>query len=179
MAEAAGSLVGPYRIIGPIGSGGFATVYRARDERLESDVALKILAENHSLDADIRERFLAEARLLRRAAGRHIIGVLDIGETDRVQPFIVLEYAAGGDLRRRVTERRTAGERASHLDIERVAQSLAAALGSLHRLGIVHRDVNPGNVLLVASSGDDASSPSGVIDVGERIVLADMGYAAI
>lgn len=181
MAEAPGSGIGPYRIIGPIGSGGFATVYRARDDRLDSDVALKILAENHSLTPDIRERFLGEAQLLRRIDSEQVIRVLDVGETERCQPYIVLEYAERGDLRRRVTEARATGREHTAADVAMVASALAGGLRAAHSKGLVHRDVSPGNILIkitaVATTlGADGAAPN-LIAADERLVLADLGYA--
>lgn len=177
MPEAAGARLGPFRIIEPIGSGGFATVYLARDERLDSDVAIKVLAENHSLDADIRARFLREARLLRRVASDHIVGVLDIGETERLQPYMVLELAAGGDLRERVQDRLEAGEQVSLEDVVVVAHAVAAALDAVHAHDIVHRDVSPANLLIVTSPSGRIAETGRLLAPDERLVLADLGLA--
>ncbi|WP_341854491.1 protein kinase [Brachybacterium sp. GPGPB12] len=95
-----------YRLGGVIGAGSFATVHRARDERLDADVAVKVLAENHSLNPEIRERFIAEGRDLRRVGGRHLVSVHDIGQNERQRPYLVLELADRGSLRRRVEEPR-------------------------------------------------------------------------
>lgn len=176
MPEALGSAIGPYRIVAPIGSGGFSTVYQARDDRLDSEVAIKVLAENHSLDPDIRARFLAESRLLRRVASDHVIRVLDIGETERLQPFLVMEHATGGDLRHRVAKVRAAGARPTPVDLEVVARALGSALGALHAGEIVHRDVSPGNLLLVVRT-DGGGRAGNVVGAEERVVLADLGYA--
>lgn len=176
MPEAGGTVIGPYRIVEPIGSGGFSTVYRAVDDRLESEVAIKVLAENHSLDADIRTRFLSESRLLRRVASDHVIRVLDIGETERLQPYLVMEYAGGGDLAQRVQRVRSDGGTPEAHDLEVVARALGAALGALHAGGIVHRDVSPGNLLLVTRDGGGGSAGT-VVGRDERVVLADLGYA--
>ncbi len=177
MAESPGSIVGHYRILAPIGSGGFATVYRARDERLGSEVALKILAENHALDPEIRSRFLREARVLRQVAGEHIITLFDVGETDRLQPYLVLGLATGGDLRRRVDRARRQGRAVTDRDLSLVSDALTDALSTLHGFGIVHRDVSPGNLLLVGRADSDERSCDGVIGADERVVLADLGYA--
>lgn len=82
--------------------GSFATVHNARDERLDDDVVVKILAENHSLNPEIRERFIAEGRSLRRVEGSHVVAIYDIGETERHQPYLVLEYADRGTMESRV-----------------------------------------------------------------------------
>jgi serine/threonine protein kinase len=77
------SRIGHYRLIGPIGRGGFSAVHHAIDERLDAAVAIKGLAENHALDPQIRERFLGEAQLLRKVACGAVIAVHDVGETGR------------------------------------------------------------------------------------------------
>lgn len=177
MAEAPGSMVGHYRILSPIGSGGFATVYRARDERLGAEVALKILAENHALDPEIRARFLREARLLRQVTSEHVITLFDVGETERLQPYLVLRLATGGDLRRRVTRAHQDGRRATDDDLRRVIDALADALSTIHDAGVVHRDVSPGNLLLVGRADADDAPCDDIIGGDVRLVLSDLGYA--
>ncbi|WME23182.1 protein kinase domain-containing protein [Brachybacterium sp. GU-2] len=124
-----------YRLGGVIGAGSFATVHRARDERLDADVAVKVLAENHSLNPEIRERFIAEGRSLRRVGGRHLVSVHDIDQNERQQPYLVLELADRGSLRRRVEELRAGGWRATAADVLAVARPLAAAVAAVHRAG--------------------------------------------
>lgn len=152
-------MIGRYRITGRIGAGSFATVYRGTDTTLEVPVAIKVLAENWSANDDVRGRFLAEARLLRRLSDERIVGVYDIGTSERGQPYFVMDLADGGSL--------------EHLRKHLVAPGLALrlcaeaarALDVLHRNQLVHRDVTPGNILL-------ANTPSGV-----RVMLADLGVA--
>ena len=176
MAETPGEQIDQYRLIAPIGRGGFATVYRALDERLDSTVAMKILAENHALDGDIRERFLSEAQLLRRVECPEIVTVHDVGETARRQPYMVLTYAGGGDLRNRAGDgrgRQPVGEP----DLLMVADTLAAALRKVHGAGIVHRDVKPDNLLIDSSAVVEAPAGGGLLAEGERLLLGDLGYA--
>lgn len=177
MAEPAGSWIGPYRLIGPIGSGGFSTVYRARDERLDCDVAIKVLAENHSLDPEIRERFLTEAQLLRVVDSPHVVRVYDLGETARHQPYLVLEYAARGTLRERVAARRRNGWSPSGDDVARVAGALAEGLAAIHAHNLIHRDVSPGNLLVRVTDQASMLPASALLGADERLVLADLGYA--
>lgn len=94
--------IGRYRVDGVVGSGGFATVYRAYDERFDATVAVKVLAENHCLDPDVRERFLKEGRVLRRVGSPHLVTAHDLGENDRGQPYLVLDFADRGTLAERV-----------------------------------------------------------------------------
>ena len=170
--------IGRYRVEGVIGSGGFATVYRARDERLDAPVALKVLAENRSLDAEVRERFVAEGHLLRRIGGADLVAVHDLGETDRQQPFLVLDLADQGDLAQRVAQRRGQGWEPTEGDVLLVARFLADALGAVHGCHVVHRDIAPANVLIrsrVAPAMDVRHAS--LLDVDESFVLADLGLS--
>jgi eukaryotic-like serine/threonine-protein kinase len=176
VAEAPGTKLGHYRLVAPIGTGGFATVYRAVDERLDAEVAIKVLAENHALDVAVRERFITEAQLLRRVCDPAVVTVYDIGETDRAQPFIVLAFADRGDLRTRVRQYRDSGRRPAGDDLLQVARTLAAALGRAHAIGLVHRDVTPDNLLISSTGGPGGSGP-GLLAAGERLQLGDLGLA--
>ncbi|MFP3901029.1 MAG: serine/threonine-protein kinase, partial [Acidimicrobiia bacterium] len=175
-AEAAKGLrIGRYRVDAVLGTGAFSTVYRAVDERLDDVVAVKVLAENHSLDVELRERFLTEGRVLRRIAGPHVVAVHDVGETARQQPFLVLEHADRGTLRQRVTDLAGRGWRARVADVWAVAEPLAQALAAMHRAGVVHRDLNPANVLIATRGRRAPGSPTAVVGWDERLLLADLG----
>ncbi|WP_413544246.1 protein kinase domain-containing protein [Citricoccus nitrophenolicus] len=179
-----------YEVQEVIGVGSFATAHRAHDGLLEGTVVLKILAENHSLNPEVRERFIAEGRSLRKVAGPHVVAVHDIGESDRNQPYLVLEYADRGTLADRVGQLRARGWRAGPQDVLAVARPMTAALETVHRAQLVHRDLSPGNLLL---TGQVPSAPTGsanreagrgpggnssdaeVVRPDERLLVADLG----
>lgn len=169
--------IGRYRIDAVIGVGGFATVYRAHDERLDATVAVKLLAENHSLDPDVRERFLQEGRVLRHIGSAHVVAVHDLGETERGQPYLVLDLADRGDLARRVQERRGAGWRPGPADLLAVAEPLAEALAGVHASRIVHRDLAPKNLLLRSTRVPVPGRAATLVARDEVLVLADLGLS--
>ena len=157
-------------------------MHRAVDERLDDVVVVKVLAENHSLNPEIRERFIAEGRALRRVASPHVVAVHDIGESDRQQPYLVLEHADRGTLAARVSALRADGWTATPADVLAVARGLAAAVEAVHAARLVHRDLSPGNVLLRTSpegavEGAAGAGPSAVVRPDERLVVADLGMS--
>src|SRR5580658_6825224 len=137
-----GSKLGPYEILGPLGAGGMGEVYRARDLRLGREVALKVLPESFSRDADRLRRFEQEARAVAALNHPNILAIHDIGEQDG-SPFIVSELLEGSTLRAEL-EHGTLTSRKSSDYAAQIAQGLAAA----HDKGIVHRDLKPENIFL-------------------------------
>ncbi len=171
------TFIGPYRVVETIGRGGFATVYRCVDDRLEAEVAIKVLADNHAADPDVRSRFLAEGRILRKIDNRHLVQVHDVGETDRDQPYLVLELASRGDLRSRVTKLQEDGWSPTWDDIRLLTDALLDAAGALHQTDLVHRDLSPANVLIKSTSQRPPDADITVIDPDERLIVADLGFA--
>ncbi len=176
MSDPIGSTWGVYRIDGVIGTGGFATVYGATDTRFGDTVAVKVLAENHSRNPEIRARFLGEAHALRRIRSDAVVRVTDVGETDSHQPYFVLDLAEGGDLGRRVEAWRSEGHVVSAADVAAVADVLGEALSAIHAEDVVHRDLTPSNVLIrrVTTPHDTSAS---FVAATERLVVADLGHA--
>ena len=142
MALTPGTKLGPYEIQSPIGAGGMGEVYRARDSRLKRDVAVKVLPQALSLDADRLHRFEQEA--LATAALNHpnILAVFDIG-TSEGSPYVVSELLEGETLRERVRSGAIPVRKALDHSLQ-IAHGLAAA----HEKGIIHRDLKPENLFL-------------------------------
>lgn len=137
-----------------------AEVYRATDSVLGRTVAVKVLAERHAVEPEIRERFTREARAAARLSGiRHVITVFDVGE-HRGRPFIVMEYLEGGTLHDRLRDGRVDAEQA----LGWLGQA-AQALDQAHARGVVHRDVKPANLLLDAE-GNVHVSDFGIASAG-------------
>ena len=169
-------IAGRYQLGKVLGVGSFATVYRATDDLLEDTVVVKMLAENHSLNPEIRERFIAEGRSLRRVASEHVVTVHDIGEAERQQPFLVLELADRGTLAGRVRKLRAQGWQPDAPDVLSMARPLAHALEAIHAAQLVHRDLSPGNLLLATEpTAVDNGSAAQLVGVDERLLLSDLG----
>ena len=164
---------GRYEVIERIGVGGFASVFSARDPDLDAPVAIKVLAENHSADVEVRKRFVAEARVARRLGGDRLIGVYDLGETDDGRPYVVMELASGGTLRARLNRI----GRPSRASLVRLVDELGECMHAVHEKGIVHRDIKPSNLLLRTADEAPRQKPTELIHDHERLVLADFGLA--
>jgi serine/threonine protein kinase len=155
------SAVGRYRIDRVLGSGAFASVWLAHDEVLDAQVAVKVLAGGLIDDLDVRNRFLEEAKILRRADSERLVRVHDIGELADGRPYFVMSYADLGTLSERMRSRDLPIGEAL-----RLATEVAHGVEVINRLGIIHRDLKPSNVLFQSTT-----------DGGERLLIADLGLA--
>ena len=137
-----GALVGPYRILAPLGAGGMGEVYRARDEKLNRDVALKILSADLAANAEHLRRFQQEAHAASALNHPNIITIYDIGHFNGTA-YISMELVDGQDLRSA-----QAGQRMPIKNVLRVVVKVADGLAAAHERGIVHRDLKPENVMI-------------------------------
>ncbi|HET7842380.1 MAG TPA: protein kinase [Terriglobia bacterium] len=140
-----GKRLGPYEVIAPLGAGGMGEVYRARDTRLERNVAIKVLPAHLAGDAQLKQRFEREARTVSSLNHPHICTLYDIGREGDTD-FLVMEYLEGETLAKRLERGPLAGE-----DLIRIATEISDALDKAHRKGVVHRDLKPGNIMLTSA----------------------------
>ncbi len=144
--EMIGRLInGRYRLIAPLGEGGMATIWRAVDEQLDREVAVKLLRSQFGTDAGFTARFKQEARSAGSLSHPNIVPVYDYGtDGEDGTQFIVMQLVEGDDLASILRDRGTLDTD----DAVRIAIGVASALEAAHRRGIVHRDVKPGNILI-------------------------------
>src|SRR6058998_1289344 len=148
-----------YTVEGELGRGGMGVVYKARDERLKRQVAIKVLPPELAFREEIRIRFLREAETAARLSHPHIVPIHSVGEGPDGLVYFVMAYVDGESLAARLKRR----ERLPPEEARRIMMETADALGAGHALGIIHRDVKPDNILLEGSRG--------------RTVLTDFGIA--
>jgi serine/threonine protein kinase len=142
LAFSAGSRLGPFELLGPLGIGGMGEVYKARDTRLNRTVAIKVLPSHLSENPDRKARFDREAQAISRLTHSGICALYDVGHQDGVD-FLVMEYLEGGTLANRLQQ--------GHLSTDELLKTgieIGEALEWAHHEGIIHRDLKPGNVML-------------------------------
>ena len=167
MTTAVGQRLGPYEILDLLGGGGMGVVYRAWDERLHREVAVKVLHGDYNIPG-MRERFLQEARAASGLNHANICTVFDIGEQDG-DPYLVMELLEGETLREKIARGALPAE-----EIITYGQEIAEALAVAHAKGIVHRDIKPANIFLV--NRPNGKSQAKVLDFGlAKIDIAENG----
>src|SRR6266853_971858 len=142
MALPPGTKLGPYEIVAQLGAGGMGEVYRARDTRLERDVAVKVLPASLASDANLRQRLEREAKAVSKLSHPHICTLHDIGHQDGVD-FLVMELVEGETVEQRLMKGPLPPDQ-----VLRIAAQIADALAKAHKLGFVHRDLKPANIML-------------------------------
>ena len=159
-----GRILAHYRLLDLVGAGGMGEVYRARDERLDREVAVKVLPDAVAADPDRLARFEREAKALARLEHPNILTIHDFGSAEPAEGsrhatvYAVTELLTGETLRSRITRERLSWRRS----IE-IAAAIADGLSSAHGQGIVHRDLKPENIFVTADG---------------RVKILDFGLAA-
>src|SRR5689334_2541620 len=141
----AGTRLGPYEIVSPLGAGGMGEVYRARDARLGRDVAVKVLAAHLNSHDGARSRFEREARLISGINHPNVCALYDVGRESSTD-YLVMELVDGESLATRI-----ARGPLPTAEVLRIGSQIADALEVAHRAGVVHRDLKPANILLARS----------------------------
>lgn len=154
---------GRYEVAQQLGAGAFGAVYRAWDEKLGRHVALKLLHADFHDDPSIRARFEREAKIMATLQHPHIVPIHDFGEQDGTL-FIVMALFAGGTLQRQMQARSEAGQPFTSEETLAILEPVCSALDRAHSLGVVHRDLKPGNILF---------------DESGKLAITDFGIARI
>ena len=168
MRLSAGTRLGPYEVVAPLGAGGMGEVYRAHDTRLGRTIALKVLSPELAGDATFKSRFEREARAISALNHPHICTLHDIGQQDGID-YLVMEHLEGQTLADRLRPGNPGLKLAEAL---RIAIDVADALDTAHRHRIVHRDLKPGNIMLTAGGAK-------LLDFGLARQPAGAGAAAL
>ena len=164
-APFAGERIGRYVLGDKLAHGAFGVVFRARDLELDREVALKLLSPDHANKQDVIRRFLREARTAARVVHPNVVTILDSGQYGG-GAYIAMDLLAGESLTARLAH---CGRLLVHDAVE-IAREIAAALEATHAAGVVHRDLKPDNIFLVA----DPACPD-----GRRVKLLDFGLAKL
>ncbi len=185
MSLAPGTRLGPYEILAFVGAGGMGEVYRARDPRLDRDVAIKVLARQLAADPGALTRFEREARILSRLAHPNVCTVFDVGR-DRDTHYLVIEFLTGRTLAAELGAGRLSLDRGLDYAIQ-IADGLARA----HALGVIHRDLKPANLMLTEDGfvkildfglakrfGAAAGEATALLSVTDGAVVGTFAYMA-
>jgi hypothetical protein len=183
----AGTRLGPFEIVAPLGAGGMGEVYRARDTRLDRDVAIKVLPKNLAENAEALARFEREAKAVAALSHPHILAIHDFGVAEGIA-YAAVELVEGETLRQKLES----GPVSTRKAVEWAAQ-IARGLGAAHERGIVHRDLKPENVMIgrdgivkildfglartvAAGAPGGTQSPTRVLQTEPGTVMGTVGY---
>jgi eukaryotic-like serine/threonine-protein kinase len=169
----AGALIaGKYRLMRPIGKGAMGTVWEATHEGTSRQVAVKLILEPTD---ELRLRLIREARAYGALRHRNIVEILDVGQTDDGDPFLVMQLLVGETLADRLSRQRRLGVP----EAARIARDVARALATAHAASIIHRDLKPANIFLHDEPGEDTTVVK-VVDFGvSKNLLASDGLSTV
>ena len=145
MSLTTGTKLGPYEILSPLGKGGMGEVFRAKDTRLERDVAIKVLPSIFSANAELKQRFEREAKAISNLSHPNICTLYDVG-CDNGVDYLVMEFLDGDTLAQRLRKGPLPAD-----EVWKVGAEIASAMDKAHRAGVIHRDIKPGNIMLTKS----------------------------
>ena len=164
-----------YVLLDPVGHGGMGRVYKARDELLNRDVALKLLKPQHADNDQFVERFRRESKNVAALSHPNIVSIFDAGEDADGSPYMAMEYIGGGTLADRIEKKGPLDS----LEAAGIALQVACALEEAHERGVIHRDIKPHNIFLVeeaaVSDGNTGSGFGGIAPGGVKV--GDFGIA--
>src|SRR5918999_1245505 len=187
MGLTAGTRLGAYQVLAPLGAGGMGEVYRAMDTRLGREVAVKVISGHLMDDPNALARFEREARAVAALSHPNIVALYDVGRQDGVV-FAVMELLEGEPLGRYLATQHLSWRRALE-----IAVSVADGLASAHGKGLVHRDLKPANIFITEDgfvklldfglakedpfrSTSQTGSPTGAADTEPGVILGTVGY---
>jgi serine/threonine protein kinase len=165
-----GQKIGAYELVMPIAEGGMGTIWKARHPHLDRWVAIKQIRAEVADDEHVRQAFIREVKNLSRLHSPQIVQVLDFGFTEVGQPYMVTEFLDGEDLRHRLVRE----TRLPLIDVLVIGIEVLKALSEAHAVGLVHRDLKPGNVFLQRLAGDGEEAVK-VLDFGVAKLLSADG----
>ena len=176
MDDLIGKTLNRYKILDKVGEGGIGAVYRAYDNILQRDVAIKVMRPEYARQPNFRERFLEEARAVARLDHPSIVKVHDFGQTDELL-YIVMEYIPGNNLREILNNLRAQNQWVVLTEAIQIVQQTAQAIEYAHNQGLLHRDIKPENLMLKQEPGNGLPYRVVLTDLGLAKVLAESGAA--
>ena len=150
----AGDIISGYELLDQVAEGGMGTIWRARHPHLERQVAIKFIRADVQHDSEIREAFQLEVQHLSKLHSPQIVQVTDYGVTASGAPFMVTEYLQGEDLRTRIKQ----DGKLSIQHVLNIGIEVLKALAEAHGIGLIHRDLKPGNIFLQRIAGGETEA---------------------
>lgn len=157
-------MLGRYRILEEVGSGATALVYKAYDPQLDRFLAIKVLRDRLAKDEDYRNGFIREARLAAQLTHPNIVTIFDVGITDE-KPYIAMELLEGATLEDILKNKNKLAVKT----VMAISCQLAAALSYAHQQGVVHRDIKPGNILILRDKKTTKLTDFGIAQIDETL----------